>query len=109
MYNNKFVTAVICAAGASSRMGSGTSKQLISIGGMTVLERTVAAFDRDNVTDEIVIVCPESLTDDFTKLFADKNLKKPLKFAKGGAERQISVRNGVAAADERAVFSASQP
>ena len=103
MYENKFVSAVICAAGSSSRMKSGVSKQLLSFGGMTVLERTVNAFENDGVTDEIIIVAPENLLDEFAALFAShEHTKKPLRFAKGGAQRQDSVRNGVAAADERA-------
>ncbi len=101
MYNGKFVSAVICAAGASSRMKTGTSKQLISLGDMTVLERTVLAFENDCVTDEIIIVCPESLTEDFAALFKGER-KKPLRFARGGLERQISVRNGVEATSEKA-------
>ena len=102
MYNEKFVSAVICAAGASTRMGTGTSKQLLRFGGMTVIERTVLAFDSDNVTDEIIVVCPENLREQFEALFERADLKKPLKFANGGAERQISVRNGAAACNDRA-------
>lgn len=104
MVNEKFTSAVICAAGASSRMkgAAGKSKQLLSFGGMTVLERTVNAFMNDGVTDEIIIVCPVELTEDFSKLFENALKTKPIRFAKGGAERQISVKNGVDACDERA-------
>ncbi len=103
MYNEKYVSVVICAAGASRRMGlsAGSSKQFLTIGGMTVLERSVLAFERDSVTDEIIVVCPEAMTDDFRELLGRLGLKKPLRFAKGGEERQISVKNGVDAADER--------
>ena len=40
MYNGKFVTSVICAAGSSSRMkgAAGKSKQLLFFDGMTVIE-----------------------------------------------------------------------
>ena len=86
MYENKFVSAVICAAGSSSRMKSGVSKQLLSFGGMTVLERTVNAFENDGVTDEIIIVAPENLRDEFAALFAShEHTKKPLRFASIGA------------------------
>ena len=101
MYEGKFISAVICAAGSSSRMKSTTSKQLLTFGGMTVLERTVMAFENDGVTDEIIIVCPEALVREFSALFrGEAHRKKPIRFAKGGVERQISVRNGVRATDE---------
>ena len=104
MINGKFTSAVICAAGSSSRMkgSAGKSKQLLSFGGMTVLERTVNAFMNDGVTDEIIIVCPEQLTEEFSELFGNQPGTKPIRFAKGGAERQLSVKNGVDACDERA-------
>ena len=104
MYNGKFVTSVICAAGSSSRMkgAAGKRKQLLFFDGMTVIERTVLAFERDKVTDEIVVVCPDTMTEEFSSLLDALKLTKPLRFAKGGAERQISVKNGVDAADKRA-------
>lgn len=104
MYDKKFTSAVICAAGSSSRMkgAAGRSKQLLSFGGMTVLERTVGAFLSDSVTDELVIVCPETLTEEFSRLPVIARAKKPIRFAKGGAERQMSVKNGVDACSERA-------
>lgn len=103
MYNGEFVSAIICAAGSSSRMNgaAGKSKQFLSFGGMTVIERSVLAFENDAVTDEIIVVCPEALTSDFSALLSAHDLKKPLRFAKGGSERQFSVKNGVDATDER--------
>ena len=101
MLNGKFVSAVICAAGASSRMGMDKSKQLLELDGKAVIEHTVAAFENDGVTDEIVIVCPETLLKAFEELFSS-HCTKVIRFAKGGAERQFSVFNGVSSCDESA-------
>lgn len=95
MYSNKYVSAVICAAGMSSRMKSNKNKQLLEFGGMTVIERTVSAFMNDDVTDEIIIVYPELLKSEFSVMFCSGSFPKPIKLARGGAERQISVKNGV--------------
>ena len=47
-----YVTAIIAAAGRGERFGAGQPKQLSSIGGQTILERSVNAFlDHDNVDD----------------------------------------------------------
>lgn len=104
MYNGKFVSSIICAAGSSTRMNgaAGKSKQFLSFGGMTVIERTVLAFENDAVTDEMIVVCPEALMDDFKELLTALDLKKPLLFAKGGEERQMSVKNGVDMTSEKA-------
>ncbi len=101
MYNNKYVSAVICAAGMSSRMKSDKNKQLLEFGGMTVIERTVNAFMNDDVCDEIIIVYPEIYKAEFCELFEKRAYEKPVKLTAGGAERQISVKNGVDAADEK--------
>ena len=53
------VTAVIVAGGRGARMGSDRPKQLLSVGGRTLLERSVAAFDAHPRVDAIVVVLPE--------------------------------------------------
>ena len=51
------VTAIIAAGGSGRRLGTAVPKQLLVIGGRTILERSVAAFaSHPRVTDVIVAV-----------------------------------------------------
>ncbi len=92
MATEHFVSAVIVAAGSGTRMGS-IAKPLIKIGGKTLLERVVAAFDSCERIDEIIIVEREAgQFDGMVKA------KKPLNFVLGGKTRADSVKCGVNAA-----------
>ena len=53
-----FVTAVIVAAGNSTRMG-GVNKQFLLIDGVPVLIRTLLAFSRSPLIQEIVVAARE--------------------------------------------------
>ncbi len=99
MFENKFVSAVIVAAGLSTRMKSNISKQLLKIGDRTVLEHTVSAFGNSGIVDEAVIVCPEKDIESFRKLFSDNPFGMPIKFTVGGSTRQQSVGNGIEEVD----------
>ena len=90
----KTVTAVLLAAGSSLRMG-GENKMLLSIGGMTPIERCVKAFSP--YSDSIVIVVSNR-----TRAAAERAAKLsgvPTTIVSGGPRRQDSVLNGVSAAD----------
>ncbi len=91
-----FITAVIVAAGQSTRMGQ--PKLLIPLCGKPVLAHTLAAFDRSCV-DEIVVVTRKEDIPLFETVAA--LLQTPCRFVTGGATRQASVASGIAAADER--------
>lgn len=95
MYNDKFVSAVIVAAGNSSRMKSAVSKQLMQIGGKTVIENTVSKFRNCEYVDEIVVVCPLGDEDLYRELLGNDIIIKC-----GGTTRQQSVFNGVSSTDD---------
>lgn len=89
-----FVTAVIVAAGNSTRMG-GVNKQFLLIDGVPVLIRTLSAFSESNMIDEIVIAARE---EDIPKMYAMIKEYKVLKvtdIVKGGKTRQESVFNAI--------------
>lgn len=88
-------TAVIVAAGSSTRMG--VPKLSIPLCGVTVLERTLTAFDASSV-ESLVVVTREEDIPVFSALSA--KLSKPCRFVQGGATRQQSVQNGLAAIDD---------
>ena len=100
------VTAVLVAAGSSTRMGF--DKLSFDLGGETVLERSVRAFDECPEVDELVIVTGAS-SENAQRAVA--RCKKPVRLVKGGSTRAESARSGVAAAHGKlvAVHDAARP
>ncbi len=100
------VTAVIVAAGASTRMGF--DKLSYEINGKTVLELSIKAFLNCEIIDEIVVVAGSNFKQVAALL---KNCKKPHNVVKGGAQRANSVLNGVNAASGNvvAIHDAARP
>ena len=86
------VTAIIAAGGRGARMGGDRPKQLLVLGGATMLRRCVAAFDRCDRVDEIVLVVPPELATD-TSLASTPD-GTPLRVVPGGTRRQDSVARG---------------
>lgn len=103
--NEKNVSAIIVAAGTSSRM-QGIDKQLLDIGGMPVIARAVFAFQKSDVIKEIIIVTREEVIDDY-KIIAERfEFSKVKAVVKGGNTRQESVFNGISACSENAEYIA---
>ena len=86
------VTAIIAAGGRGARMRGDRPKQLLSLGGATILQRSVSAFDRCRRVDEIVLVVPAELVIDTS--LASTPEGTPLRVVPGGAQRQDSVARG---------------
>ena len=104
---NKFKTsAVILAGGNGSRMMSDKTKQFMDILGMTVIERTVLAFEKSSLVDEIVVVVKEDEMTMAKALFASKKYQKTLKFCIGGDCRAASAKNGFYVIDKDSEFVA---
>lgn len=100
-----FTSAIILAAGSSTRMNGG-SKQFLSLNGLPVVARTVIEFDRSECIDEIVIVAKKDeipLYDSFAEKYG---VKKPLKVVEGGETRQESARLGSDAVSPKSKFVA---
>ena len=93
------VTAVLVAAGSSTRMGF--DKLSFDLGGETVLERSVRAFDECPEVDELVIVTGASSEN---AQRADPRCKKPVRLVEGGPTRPVSAPNHLAAAHRRLEF-----
>jgi 2-C-methyl-D-erythritol 4-phosphate cytidylyltransferase len=85
-------TAVIVAAGSSSRMGF--DKLAAPLGGRPVLRRTFEAFLAADSIHSIVVACPP----DLWNLLEHGDFTKPVVRVDGGATRQASVAAGIAAA-----------
>ena len=100
-----FTSAVILAAGSSTRMG-GQSKQFIELCGMPVVARTITAFDNSDCIDEIIVVCKKEEIDHYGDFVSLYGIKKPFKVVEGGATRQESARCGVDAVHDKSKFIA---
>lgn len=104
------VVAVIAAAGRGRRLGGGRPKQLLELGGRSLLQRSVDAFDRSPRVAEIVVAVPADLATSGALSLAGT---KPCRIVAGGARRQDSVANGFDAVDSRAdivvVHDAARP
>ena len=84
--------AVIPAAGVGKRMKADRPKQYLMLNGRTVLEQTIAIFDRHPQIAGIVVIVTEG-----DPYWAELNpgVNKPLFVAAGGSERCHSVLNGL--------------
>ena len=105
------ISAVIVAAGNSTRMqAGGVSKLMMTVGGEPVLRRTLRAFDAAACISEIVGVARESDFADVRQAAA--GVGKPLRITTGGRDRQASVANGVSlciGADFVAIHDGARP
>jgi len=105
------VVAVIAAAGQGRRLGAARPKQLLEIGGRSVVRRSVDAFDASPRVDAIVVTAPPDLAAPDALGLA--GTVKPCRVVAGGARRQDSVANGFDAigpdADLVVVHDAARP
>ncbi|MBR2336087.1 MAG: 2-C-methyl-D-erythritol 4-phosphate cytidylyltransferase [Clostridia bacterium] len=106
--NNKkyFTSALILAAGSSTRMGDGVSKQFLSVGGIPVVARTVMQFDRSEFINEIIVVCKKDELEMYKDFVEKYSIKTPFKVVEGGETRQESARFGSDAVDSKAKYIA---
>lgn len=95
-----YVAAIIAAGGRGTRLGAGRPKQLLEIGGQSMLQRSVELLAAHSAIAEIVVVLPAELVGDPPPSL--RTLAKPTRVVEGGASRQESVANGVALVQDRA-------
>ena len=89
------VSVVIAAGGKGTRMGVGTPKQFLSLGGVPILERTIAAFHSLRDIREIVLVVPAGYVSRARALVRRAGFGKVADVVEGGEDRQASVFNGL--------------
>lgn len=95
-------TAVIVAAGSSQRMGQ--DKLTLSIGEMSVIERTLRAFESCESIHEIIIVTREDRLQEMADLGAKCGITKLRQVVIGGSTRAGSSLAGVTAADRQSTL-----
>ncbi len=102
MKEKEFVTAIVLAAGRGTRMGTKIQKQYLDLCGKPVLYYSLHAFQESPVIDEILLVTGEQEIEYCQKEIVEKyQLTKVKKILAGGAERYLSVWNGIQAAENK--------
>lgn len=91
---NKY--AVIVAGGSGVRMGAPAPKQFLELGGIPILERTIARFVSAIPGITIVTVLPVDYIDTWKKLCTVRSFDCPQILAEGGLTRFHSVRSALA-------------
>ncbi len=92
---NRFLTAVVTAAGSGSRMGGKTNKLFLELAGKTILERTLDVILSVEQIDHVVVVVREK--DEGRVLSLLEGCNKPYTIAYGGETREQSTFNGLKA------------
>ncbi len=101
------MVAVVLGGGVGQRLGAGMPKQLLTLGGRTLIERCVAAFDQAPGIDEILVVMARGYTGQVEALLAGAGLagaglagagyRKVTAVIEGGVTRPDSTRAALAA------------
>src|SRR5437763_1309681 len=96
------LTAIIVAAGSSKR--AGFDKLLAKIAGRSVIQHTLAAFEKAVCVNDILIVSRDTVA--MRHFIMKTNLRKVRRVVRGGARRQDSVQAGLNALDDDVEFVA---
>jgi 2-C-methyl-D-erythritol 4-phosphate cytidylyltransferase/2-C-methyl-D-erythritol 2,4-cyclodiphosphate synthase len=95
------VTAIIAAAGSGRRLGGAVPKQLLDIGGRSILQHSVDAFLRHDRVSEVIVVLPGSLAEAPPAWITSASAGGRVRVVEGGTRRQDSVANAFDQVDAR--------
>lgn len=101
-----FTSAVIAAAGLSTRFGGDVSKQRTDVLGAPLLVYTLLAYEHTECIHEIIIVAKEDEIPFWEKICKKYAISKLSRVVVGGKTRQDSVRRGLDAVSKRSKFIA---
>jgi 2-C-methyl-D-erythritol 4-phosphate cytidylyltransferase len=90
------MVAVVLGGGVGQRLGAGLPKQLLTLGGTTLIERCVAAFEAAPGVDEILVVMARGYTGQVEALLGSR-YRKVAAVIEGGLTRPESTRVALAA------------
>ena len=92
-------TAIILAAGKSTRMGDSVDKAFLSLGNRPVVAWSLLAFERSAAIDRIVLVVRKEQILAAKTVVRMFGISKTQEIVAGGAKRSASVAAGLAACD----------
>jgi 2-C-methyl-D-erythritol 4-phosphate cytidylyltransferase len=93
------VTAIVLAAGRSTRMGGGLNKQFIELLGKPIIWYSLTAFELCGAVDAVVLVRSPDYAREAEQVVREHGFHKVVAVTDGGAERQNSVWNGLEKCD----------
>jgi 2-C-methyl-D-erythritol 4-phosphate cytidylyltransferase len=93
------VTAIVLAAGRSTRMGGGPNKQFIELLGKPIVYYSLAALEECRAVDAVIVVRRPDCAQQAEQIVREFGFQKVVAFADGGVERQDSVWNGLEKCD----------
>ena len=88
-------SVVIPAAGSGTRMGADGNKLFLRLEGKPLIAHTLQLFQKDAWCSSVVLVAKPSEFEQFRAIIAEEKLDKVQMLVPGGADRQISVHNGL--------------
>jgi 2-C-methyl-D-erythritol 4-phosphate cytidylyltransferase len=101
-------SAIIVAAGKSTRMGAGADKLFLEVNNRPLVAHSWQRFDGAPFIEEIVLVVRDGLQSAFAELAKKYRFTKPYRLVAGGPQRQDSVWNGLEALSPEAEIVAIQ-
>jgi 2-C-methyl-D-erythritol 4-phosphate cytidylyltransferase len=93
------VTAIVLAAGRSTRMGGSSNKQFIELLGKPLIYYSLAAFEQCSAVEAVILVRRPDYAPQAEQIVHEFRFKKVVAFTNGGVERQNSVWNGLEQCD----------
>lgn len=89
--------AIILAGGIGSRLNVDIPKQFLKVAGMSVIEHTIAAFQKHEQIDEIAIVVNNAYQNKIESYIIKNNFSKVKKILASGKERHLSSLSAIVA------------
>jgi 2-C-methyl-D-erythritol 4-phosphate cytidylyltransferase len=93
------VTAIVLAAGRSTRMGGGSNKQFIELLGKPIIWYSLTAFELCGAVDAVILVRRPDYAQQAEEVVREFGFRKVAAVTDGGVERQNSVWNGLEKCD----------
>lgn len=98
------VAAILVAAGPGSRLGAGIPKAFVPLAGVPLVVRSLRALLAAPAIDQVIVVAPPEAMAEAAHLVAEGGpYRLTPEVVAGGAERQDSVRHGLAAVSDAAL------
>lgn len=101
-----FTSAIVVAAGNSSRMGGDIPKQFMDLCGAPVVVRSLLAYEQSRSIHEIIVVCRDGDEEKYREFKEKYSISKLSKIVTGDETRQLSVIKGLEAVSDKADFVA---
>ena len=95
MFNGKFVTAFVAAAGMGKRMNMGINKQFLTIDKVPILAHTIKKIEKSKYVDFLLLIVKKSDLPYVYDIIEKHKININYAIVYGGKERQDSINNGL--------------